>query len=385
MRLSRFIFLFYVQRFFFDFVFIYAVEKLFFVSKGLDLAEISILLFLWSVMSALLEVPSGAIADRWSRRKMLIVSGFSFVLCYVIWIGSSSFIGLLVGFFFRTIGGTFASGTLQAYVYDYLHRHGKEAEFERIWGRGNSLRIIGIGVAIAAGGFLSTISYEVTLILSAVSVSLISLIAFIWPEVPIAKSTEETQYWQFIRQASWYVFTHPLIMQAVLYLFFVPTILGELEEYNDIFLNFNGFSNAMIGLVIASVSIFQAFGSSVAFRFKDSPWVMMNGCVVVVAACLLIMGLFQHMMVALVLPILGLVYGFTDILIEGVIQQNTESEQRATVSSASRLVMYLAPGYLVFGFLATQYGIQVGYLVLAGFVLSYFVVSPLILAFMKGR
>ncbi|HUW22275.1 MAG TPA: hypothetical protein VMW41_06455 [Candidatus Bathyarchaeia archaeon] len=75
MRLTTFTRLFYIYQFFFDLIFIYTVEKLFMLRRGLNLSQIGVLLFLWSIMTIILEVPSGAIADRWSRRKMLILSG----------------------------------------------------------------------------------------------------------------------------------------------------------------------------------------------------------------------------------------------------------------------------------------------------------------------
>ena len=193
MKLKTFTKLFYTFQFFFDFILIYAVEKLFMIDRGLDISQIGILLFLWSVMTLLLEVPSGALADRWSRRKMLILSGLSFSICYLIWLFSYSFTLFLLGIFFRTIGGTFASGTLQAYVYDYLKSIKKEFKFEKIWGKGNALRVLGIGVAVGIGGILSDISFGLPVILSAFSVLIVALVAYLWPEVQPSKSTEETK------------------------------------------------------------------------------------------------------------------------------------------------------------------------------------------------
>lgn len=121
---------------------------------------------------------------------MLILSGVFFSLCYFVWLFSRSFWLFLFGFLLRTLGGTFASGTLQAYVYDYLKFNRAEGKFEQIWGRGNALRTLGIGTAVAFGGFLSEVSYDITVLLSSLSVSAISIVAFLWPEVEAAESTK---------------------------------------------------------------------------------------------------------------------------------------------------------------------------------------------------
>lgn len=90
MKPKNFIRLYYLHQFLFDFILIYAVEKIFFSSLGLNFAQIGLLLFLWSAMTLTLEVPTGILADRWSRRKMLILSGIFFSICYFIWSYSHS-------------------------------------------------------------------------------------------------------------------------------------------------------------------------------------------------------------------------------------------------------------------------------------------------------
>lgn len=378
MSLSTFTKLFYIFQFFFDFIFIYAVEKLLFLSRGLNLTQIAILLFLWSIMAAAFEVPSGAIADRWSRRKMLILSGLFFALCYFVWIFSNSFWLFLFGFFLRTLGGTFASGTLQAYVYDFLKHHQVEDKFERIWGRGDALRLLGIGVAMTLGGFLSEISYELTLALSSSSILTVSVIAFFLPEVPPVKSTEEVKYWQFVRQATKYALTHPIILRAIIFLIFVPATLGMLEEFSDVYLNFLGYPKFAIGIIFATASGFQALGSLVAHKFKESNWLAMGISVLLTSAILFSMAFIKSPFMALALILLAIIYGLTNVLTQGVIQRETESHHRATVTSATGVFGDLLPGELIFGFLANRYSLQVGYGFFGVFVLFYFVLRYLL-------
>lgn len=329
-------------------------------------------------MTVLLEIPSGAIADRWSRRKMLILSGLFFATCYFTWIFSNSFYLFLFGFFLRTIGGTFASGTLQAYVYDFLKEKGAEDKFEKVWGTGYSLRRFGIGIAIFLGGFLSEISYELGLTLSSLSITSISLIAFIWPEVKPIKSTGEVKYWQFIREAIKYTFSHSVILKVIVFLIFVPTTLAMLEEFSDIYLNFLGFPNFAIGLILAFTSFIQSLGSFLAFRFKQKAWVIMRATVIIASLALLSMYLVKNPFIAASLPLLAFIYGLTEVLVEGVVQKHTPSYQRATVTSASKIVMELLPGQLIFGFIAAQHNLQTGYGVFGIFVLSYFFFSLLV-------
>ena len=139
---TKFTRLFYVFQFFFEFILIWAVDKLFFLYRGLELYHIAILLACWSGFSILLEVPTGALADKWNRKNMLALSGIFCLLCFISWFFSSSFCSFLLGFFFLTVYGAFVSGTLQAYVYDFLKLNSRlHACQTQLWNLLGALRI----------------------------------------------------------------------------------------------------------------------------------------------------------------------------------------------------------------------------------------------------
>lgn len=267
MKPKLFLPLFYLFQFFFDFILIYAVEKLFFLSRGLTFSQIGILLFLWSVMTLFLEVPTGIMADRYSRRKMLIFCGLFFSMGYFVWIFSNTFWLFLLGFFLRTLGATFASGTLQAYVFDYLKINSIEKEFEKVWGRGNAFRTLGIGTAVLFGGFLSQISYTLPLAISAISILIISIIAFSWPEIKHFISTNEVNYWFYLKNAIKTVSKNYYLLRIILYTTIVFSAFANLEEFNDIYLKFLGYPNGIIGVVFAIATVGQSFASVFAHKF----------------------------------------------------------------------------------------------------------------------
>lgn len=373
MKPSVFIRLFYIFQFFFDLIFIYAVEKLFFLSRGINLSQIGLLLFLWSAMTLLFEVPTGIIADHWSRRKMLILAGIFFSICYGIWIFSNSFYLFLIGFMFRTLGGTFASGTLQAYVYDYLKLNNKENDFEKIWGRGNALRTLGIGAAVAFGGFFSEISYVFALATSSLSVLTVSVVAFLWPEIPIITHTEEEGYWHFLKNSLKTVSSNTNLLRIVIFSATVFSIFSGLEEYNDVYLKFLGYSNSIIGLVFALATVGQSIASLIAHRFKNYPWSSLNIIAIVGFFVLLSAALIKHPFMAVAVLFLGILLEFSRVLNEGVIQREVQPSQRATVASLNSFINCLIPYELAFGIIANTYRLQLSYAILAILILFYFV------------
>ena len=114
---------------------IYPLYALLFLDTGLSQAEVSGLFALWSVTGFLAEVPAGVLADRWSRRGVLVLSGVSArrrrSRC-----GrprpaggpsppASSVWG---------VAGALVSGTAEAVLYDGLAARGAAGAFARVHG-----------------------------------------------------------------------------------------------------------------------------------------------------------------------------------------------------------------------------------------------------------
>lgn len=373
MKLPTFVKLFYAYQFFFDFILIYAVEKLFLLDRGLNLAQIGILLFIWSIMSLLLEVPTGILADHWSRRKMLILSGMFFSLCYIIWIFSHFFILFLLGYFFRTLGATFASGTLQAYMYDFLKIKNKESQFEKIWGRGNALRTLGIGTAVAFGGFLAQRSFTFPVIVSAISILSLTIIAFFWPEIKPITQTGEEGYWKFLKSSVKTVGKNHKLIHIVLYSAIVLSVFANLEEFNDVYLRFLGYPLGIIGIIFTIATIGQSIASMIAYKLKNHPWHTLNIISLIGFIILILASFIRSPFMAIGILFLGILLELSNVLNQGVIQSEAPENQRATIASLSSFVGNILPFQMMFGIVANRYSLQLGYLLFALCIIPYFI------------
>lgn len=110
----------YLYSFFADLIFIYPVYSVMFVDKGLSPLQISILLMVWAGTSFVLEVPSGVIADKYSRKNILVFSQLVRIIGYMFWVLMPNFLGFLVGFILWGIKSAFTSGTLESFIFDEL-------------------------------------------------------------------------------------------------------------------------------------------------------------------------------------------------------------------------------------------------------------------------
>ncbi|MFC3963857.1 MFS transporter [Nocardia jiangsuensis] len=133
-----------------EFVPYYALYAVFFADHGLSTAQISSLLALWSGTAFLLEVPSGAWADAYSRRALLILSGLLLVAGFGVWTVWPGYLGFAVGFVVWGAAGALSSGTFEALLYDELTALGAAGRYPVILGRTRAAGEFAVVVAILA-------------------------------------------------------------------------------------------------------------------------------------------------------------------------------------------------------------------------------------------
>jgi len=106
-----------------------------FADNGLSDAQISALFLIWSLVGVIAEVPTGAIADRFSRRTALAMGGVLQGAGYALWLAIPGFNGGAAGFVLWGLGGALTSGSLEALLYDGLRAIGAARYYSRLLGR----------------------------------------------------------------------------------------------------------------------------------------------------------------------------------------------------------------------------------------------------------
>jgi MFS family permease len=115
----------------------YAIEKLFMQGIGFNDAQIALAGILISATMVLLQVPTGILADRWSRKGTLFLGNGLLAINALVGVFSHSVLPYL--WFASILWGAFASirsGTYDAIVYDtLLEETGDAQRFEHYFGR----------------------------------------------------------------------------------------------------------------------------------------------------------------------------------------------------------------------------------------------------------
>jgi hypothetical protein len=164
------------------------VYALLFADAGLTAAQISTLFVIWSVVSFAAEIPSGAWADVWSRRRLYAVGAFLTAAGFASWTFWPTYAGFAMGFVLWGLGGALCSGTLEALLYDAL---GDSETYARTAGRGGTTAIL----AMLAATLLASPAYTLGgyLLVGALSVAIRAVGGFVALTLPEPTRTHPTQ------------------------------------------------------------------------------------------------------------------------------------------------------------------------------------------------
>jgi hypothetical protein len=132
------------------------VEKLFQTQIGFDAAAIAVLAAAYAAIVPLLEVPSGILADRWSRSGILIISSVAAAASALLGglsrdVGTYIAAAMILGVYFAM-----NSGTVDSVVYDtVVEETGSPDLYERWIGRVRMVESAAFTTSALAGGLLA--------------------------------------------------------------------------------------------------------------------------------------------------------------------------------------------------------------------------------------
>lgn len=168
-------------------VFWVPVEKLFMNEIGFDAASIGLMAAAYAAVVPVLEVPSGILADRWSRRGVLVAANAALALSALIGGLSHDVPTYILSALVLGVCFALSSGTIDAIVYDtVLEETGDSAAFERCIGRIRLVDSAALVTSALLGGVLAEIAgTRITYLLTApvVALSIVALARFSEPRL----------------------------------------------------------------------------------------------------------------------------------------------------------------------------------------------------------
>ena len=349
------------------------IVALFYTDNGLDDYDIYVLQAVYSLSVALLEIPSGYMADVIGRKKSLVIGSVLGALGYGIYSFSSGFYGFLFAEIVLGLGGSFISGSDSAMLYESLAAMDKKQLYFRLEGRITSLGHFAETIAALGGGFIAvSLSYQAVYF----SQTLVAGIA-----IPAAFYLLEPTRREVITRPGW------------------GHILLVCKE--SLFLNKKLSSTLLLSSLIGTSTLCMAWTSQVYFvhmglteKAITPLWILLNLTVALVAAfadkivniigqplaiAIIIIfipgsyvgiGSFSLLPALLILFVFYTIRGYATPLLKDLVNRYCASETRATVLSIRSMVIRVSFAILgpFIGSVSTGYSLAFA-LRLSGFIL----------------
>jgi MFS family permease len=247
---------------------------LWFDDNGISIGQLSIVFVMWAIAVVVLEVPSGMLADRVDRRRLVAASLALRAAGVVAWLLWPSLTGLLVGGGLYAIHEAAASGAWEALVHDQLEAVDEESDYSVVMARIGQFSNIGIASAaliatplLALGMSLESLGWA-TVALHLVTIGLLlSLPDVRWVVERSRQRAEDDE-----EDASLRAVLTSLHRGVVA----IPVAAGVaiggvaiIDEYVPLLARERGLDDAIVPLVVASVWVGLLAGGEIAARWPS--------------------------------------------------------------------------------------------------------------------
>jgi MFS family permease len=312
----------------------------------------------------LLDIPTGALADRFGYRRCLQAGAVVLTAANLVPLWQPTFAGFLTQFLMIALAHSLFSGAGSAYLYEYLHRTGNGDAYQQAEGSARAWTLIGRIAGLPAAGVLMQWWPPSPYLVSALCCGAAVVIAFGFPELPSAGPVERAPVLPALGAALRSLGAAPRLMVLMAQGIAVFTLvrIGQANLFQPI-LESKSLPLGWFGVVMAGTTVFEVAGaarSGLLNRFGPIRVVLVLTVVMAIGLAFVVpMGLVGTIgCLALFSLASGLAFPLQRRLVNRAI---TVAAQRATLLSIESLadravcalVVFLMGGFLARGAMAS--------------------------------
>ena len=334
------------------------------LGRGLTLVQISLIESVVIFSIFLMEVPTGVLADRVGRKWSIFASTFLLMSAEFIFIFARSFewyvfIALLTG-----TGFAFASGAMEAMIYDSLPEKGREDSMKRAMGRVGSFAQIAFVIAPILGGLIigdaAVEKFIPAIALTVLALLLGLVVCLTLREPPMDSAEKKAGSMTLLRDGVSLLLRQARLRRLALLVVFTSPFTGAMVTLlGPPNLVQNEASPFVIGVALSLGSLLAALTQRYAYKVEE--WL---GQARAIALLILAPGALYWVLASVAGPIapvlvIILMYGVNDMkapLFSAYQNALIESKNRATVLSmiSMFLSLFLALGLPVYAAMAQR-------------------------------
>ena len=318
------------------------IVALFYNANGLSDFDIYLLQAIYSVSVAVMEIPSGYMADIVGRRTTLILGSILGLSGYIIYSFSYSLSSFLCAEIILGIGGSFISGADSAMLFDSLAAVRRKHRYLQFEGRITSLGNFAETAAAICGGVIAAIlGYRAVYIAQAAIAALAIPASIMLLEPPRQILGERPGFQHIFAVCRRAVLTDQKLSSTI----FLSSVTGIatlcMAWSSQIFFVTHGLTETAITPIWVTLNLTVAIVAAFAVqtrRFLGSK-LSLGLIIVFIPVAYIFLGSLPFMYGLIILYLFYAVRGYATPVLKDLVNQNCDSATRATVLSIRSLII----------------------------------------------
>jgi MFS family permease len=353
--------------FFLPIIALYLEENLF------TITNVAIIFSIQAVAIAVLEIPTGAIADLFGRKKTLILANILSSIGLIFLYFGKTMTPFIIFAIFNATGRSLWSGTDSALIYDTLKEEKKEKYYKKVIGTYHALWPIGAAVGSVIGGHLAKVTLSLPIILSLIPIAFALILTFFLKEAEYEKEKHQNVFRHMLNS-----FTEVRKNKQILILFLFVFILFAFGESPHIlkalFLEFKNipviYFGYIFGFTFALSSVGHYFSHDLSARIGNKNTLYLSTATFALA--LLIATLTTGLPSVIFIILTSVSFGLYRPVLAHLINIEVASKKRATILSALNFVQQMGVVIVVpfLGYLTDLFTINTAFMISAGLMFS---------------
>ena len=349
-------------------LFFLPILALYFEETLFTVTNVALIFSIEAIAMVLFEVPTGAIADLFGRKKTLVLANFVVLIAVVFLAIGGSMLMFILFAILNSFARALTSGTYSAFIYDSLKEENKEKYYKKVIGTFYALWPVGASIGSLIGGYLAKVSLSFPVLLSLIPLSVAFVLTLFLKEPKYEKEGHKNILKHMFDSSKLIIHNKQLILLMVGV--FLLMAFGEtIHLLGPLFFRFKEIPIEFFGWIGAFVFGFSSLGHYFSYAVSEK---IGNKKTLIIAALgtpiFLILATLTTKFSSIMLFIIpSIFFGLRNPVIDHMLNAEVSSSKRATIISISNFLGQL--GVAIFapfiGYFAELYTINTAFMISA--------------------